>query len=108
MLKLNVNRTFNVPVPVVFVDEQGDEQTGEFKATFRILSETEAKVPENTGKRLLELVVQDIQELELVDQDGHSLQGQELKEAALADPTLSSALVSSYWDNAVKKPQPKT
>ncbi|MCU7885779.1 MAG: hypothetical protein KZQ82_16425 [Candidatus Thiodiazotropha sp. (ex Lucinoma annulata)] len=108
MLKLNINRTFNVPVPVVFVDEKGDEQTGEIRATYRILPETEAKNPENTGKRLLELVVQDVQELDLVDQDGQSLQGQELKKAALADPTLSSALVTSYWENAIKKPQPKT
>ncbi|MCU7877135.1 MAG: hypothetical protein KZQ84_10095 [Candidatus Thiodiazotropha sp. (ex Lucinoma borealis)] len=108
MLKLNVNRTFNVPVPVVFVDEKGDEQTGEFKATYQVMSEKDAKNPENTGKRLLELVVQDIQDLDLVDQDGQSLQGQELKDAALADPTLSTALVVAYWDNAAKKPQPKT
>ncbi|MCU7934112.1 MAG: hypothetical protein KZQ99_04435 [Candidatus Thiodiazotropha sp. (ex Dulcina madagascariensis)] len=108
MLKLNIDRTFQVPVPVSFVDENGTEQQGEFRATYRVLSETEAKAADNADKRLLEMVVVEVSELELVDKNGQVLQGRELLDAAQADPTLSSALVHTYWENAVKKPRPKT
>ncbi|MEW8624112.1 MAG: hypothetical protein AB2559_21260 [Candidatus Thiodiazotropha endolucinida] len=109
MLKLNTNRTFTVAVPVTYVDEDGKEQTGEFTATYRILSSIEAEHPDNTGKRLLEMVVVKIHDdLELFDKESQKLEGEDLKAAAIADPTLAGAMVAAYSDNAVKKPQPKT
>ncbi|MES9925996.1 MAG: hypothetical protein ABW152_18095 [Candidatus Thiodiazotropha endolucinida] len=109
MLKLNTNRTFTVPVPVTYVDEEGSEQTGKFTATYKILSGTEAEHPDNTGKRLLEMVVVKIHDdLELFDKESQKFEGEDLKAAAIADPTLAAAMVTAYWDNAVKKPKPKT
>lgn len=109
MLRLNTNRTFTVPVPVTYVDEEGGEQTGKFTATYKILSGTEAEHPDNTGKRLLEIVVVKVHDdLQLFDNEEQKLEGEDLKAAAIADPTLAHALVTTYWDNAIKKPKPET
>jgi len=105
MLKLNTNRTFTVPVPVAYVDEQGKDQNGAFGATFRILSQDEAA--DHPDKRLLDLVLVAVDDIELTDADGR-LTGSALLAACKADPTLSTALVSRYWECAVKKPQGPT
>ncbi|MEW8494237.1 MAG: hypothetical protein AB2604_10565 [Candidatus Thiodiazotropha taylori] len=107
MLKLNINRTFTVPVKVPYVGEDGESHEGEFTAKFKILPEAEAKKSENVGKRLLELVVVEVSDLELVDKDENAITGEALRAAAIGDPTLSSAMVQTYWENAAKKHQAK-
>lgn len=109
MLKLNTHRTFTVPVPVPYVDEEGKDQLGSFTTTFRILPGTEAEHPDNAGKSLLGMVVVQIHDdLELFDKDGQKLEGEDLKTAAFADPSIASSMVSTYRANAVKKPLPTT
>ncbi|HPE81001.1 MAG TPA: hypothetical protein PKZ35_13470 [Gammaproteobacteria bacterium] len=108
MLRLNINRTFTVPVPVTYVDEAGAEQHAKFSATFRVPSKDDLDARDNQGKLLLDLVLTGVREIELTDADGRGLEGDDLLAACKADHTLSTALVSAYWENAAKKPQPRT
>ncbi|MEW8545099.1 MAG: hypothetical protein AB2693_16365 [Candidatus Thiodiazotropha sp.] len=58
---------------------------------------------------MLEMVVEQIHDdLELFDKDNQKLEGEELRAAAIADPTISAAMVITYSDNAIKKPRPRT
>ena len=107
MLKLNVNRTFTVPVPVTYVDESGMDQHARFTATFRVPSHADTDKPENQGKRLLDLLLVAVCDIELTHDD-QVLEGKDLLLACKADHTLSTALITAYWENATKKPQPKT
>lgn len=108
MLKLQTNRTFTVPVPVTFTDEGGQFQDAQFKATYRMMSDKQAEDPENQGKRLLEMVLLSVDEIELSDDQGNVLQGDDLRTACLFDHTLATALTNAYWAHAAKKPRRAT
>lgn len=108
MLKLNVNRTFRVPVPVTWIDESGEERDGEFSATFRIPGRKTLEDTDNQGRLLLDVVLVAVHDLELRDEEGSALCDEDLRLACLADHTLATALTAAYWEHAAKKPRQAT
>ena len=109
-LRLNTHRTFPMAVNVDFLDDAGKPQKGSFGATFKILPTTELMDESNSEKRMLDLVLVSIKEdeLELIGADGQLLKGDELLEAAKADPTLANALIDAYNLGIAKKGRKRT
>ena len=103
MLKLNTTRTFPAPVTVHFLDEAGKSQKGTFNATFKVLPSDEITDNSNADKRLLDLVLVEVKDIELADQNGVALEGDALLEACKNDPAISAAMMSTYSDQLAKK-----
>lgn len=103
MLKLNTTRSFPAPVTVHFRDEEGKDQKGQFNAVFKIIPSDQLQSEENHEKRLLDLVLTSVSNIELADEDGQALQAGELLEACKNDPAISTALISAYSENVAKK-----
>lgn len=101
MFKVNTARTYPYPVSVTIIDENGQDQTGEFSATFKILPR-QKNLPDN----LLEKVLVKLEGLELTDGD-NVLEGKAMLEAAQKDPAISTALLNAYTESVLKKSQPK-
>ncbi len=107
MFKLNTRRTFKYPVQVTVFDGE-NEVSGKFTAEFKVLPTTELSAPENEGKRLLDLVLVNVHDVEVPGDDGQPLQGEALTEALKADPATSNALISAYQESITKKNRPRT
>jgi hypothetical protein len=103
MLKLNTSRSFPAPVTVHFRDEDGKDQKGQFNAVFKVIPADQLQSDANHEKRLLDLVLVSVSHIELADENGESLQGNELLEACKNDPAISTALMSTYSENVAKK-----
>lgn len=103
MLKLNTTRSFPAPVTVHFRDEDGKDQKGQMAAVFKVVSADELQSEANHEKRLLDLVLTEVSEIELIDENGDALQGNELLDACKNDPAISTALMSTYSENVAKK-----
>lgn len=102
MFKINTARTYPYPVSVTIIDENGQDQTGSFTATFKILPRQET-MPSN----LLEHVLVKLDGLELTDATGMVLEGEAMLVAAHKDPAISSALINAYTESVLKKNPPK-
>lgn len=107
MFKVNRNRTYQYPVTATVYDAEGKEQTGKFKAHFRVLPHDQAKeLPEDTT--LLDAVLTSVSEIEIGGEDGQPLAGNELLDAVKNDPALSAATVGAYHESIAKKNRPRT
>lgn len=98
MFKVNTARTFRYPVSVNIVDENGKDQSGKFTAVFKVLPRQETP-PDD----LLEQVLTGLEGIELADESGTVLEGQQALDAAIADPSISIALVDAYSEAVLKK-----
>lgn len=103
MFKVNVARTFPCPVTVNIVDENGKDQTGKFTATFKVLPRQD-----NPPADLLEQVLVGLDGIELSDENGTVLEGHEALGAAIADPSISIALIDAYSEAVLKKNRRKS
>lgn len=107
MFKLNTMRTYMYPVSVTIYD--GDKEvSGTFRAKFKVLPTTEIADSANRDKRLLDLVLVDVEDVEVDGKDGQALTGDELLEALKADPAASTALINAYQESITKKNRPRT
>ena len=103
MLKLNTTRSFPAPVTVHFRDEDGKDQKGQFNAVFKVISADQLQSEANHEKRLLDLVLVEVSEIELTDVSGDVLHGTELLDACKNDPSIATALMATYNENVAKK-----
>lgn len=103
MLKLNTHRTFPAPVTVHLRDDEGNESQGQFTAIFKILPTDKALDKEFSDKRLVDLVVVGVRDIELTGPEGEPLEGEALLEACRNDPAISAALVATYQEEVGKK-----
>lgn len=103
MLKLNTQRTFKTDVTVHGVDESGKSVKGTMAATFKVVSTDQLRAEENADKRLLDLVLKDVHDIELTGPEGNVLQGEALLEACKNDPAIGNALVNAYGHATTKK-----
>lgn len=104
-LKLNINRTYKHPVVVRYFDEDGKILTGSFTGEFKVLK------ADDFGKedtKLIDLVLRGVSGLELHDEHGNLLQGDDLLQAVKNDTDLASACIEAYNESAEKKRKPKT
>lgn len=106
MFKLNTRRTYRYPVSVTVFDGE-KEVTGKFTAEFKVAPSTDLTAPENEGKRLLDLVLVNVYDIEVPGADGNPLHGEALLDALKADPSASNALISSYQESITKKNRPR-
>lgn len=107
MFKVNRNRTYPYPVTATVYDETGKEQTGKFKAHFKVLPHNEAKeMPENIS--LLDAVLTGVSDIEIPGEDGQPLAGEALLNAVKNDPALSAATVGAYHESIAKKNRPRS
>ena len=104
-LKLNINRTYRHPVTVRFYNEQGNIQTGTFTGEFKVIKASQLKDDE---ARLIDLVLAGVDGIELTDEHGNALQGEELLSAVKNDTDLANACIEAYNESAEKKRKPKT
>jgi|SRR5690554_2440663 len=102
MFKLNTRRTYKYPVTVTVFDGE-KEESGKFTAVFKVLPNNQMQDPENADKRLLDLVLVDVEGVEVAGEDGQPLQGPELLSALKNDPSASLALVTAYQESVSKK-----
>lgn len=102
-LKLNVNRNYKHPVPVKYFSEEGKILSGSFTGTFRVLnSEALEKSKEEEG-RFIDLILVGVEGIELEDDNGNILEGDELLAAVKNDVDLANACVEAYEESAQKK-----
>lgn len=106
-VRLNTERSFWTPVPLAWLDPDGKQQEGSFRAKFRVMSGDELEAEDNQDKRLVDLVLLDLDELELVGDGGELLEGEALLEAAKMDPAIGAALLETYREANRKKPRRK-
>ena len=107
MFKLNPSRTYQYPVSVTIFDGE-KEHTGTFTATFKVLPNSALKDPSAADKRLLDLVLVDVEGVEVPDEDGKALVGDRLLSALKDDPSASTALIAAYQESITKKNRPRT
>ncbi len=103
MLKLNTTRTFPKDVTVPYFDEDGKKQKGKFTAIYKVVPTDELESEENKDKRLLDVVLHGVENLQLTDEDGRVLEGEELLRAAKLDPEIGGAMVITYREVVGKK-----
>ena len=102
MFTVNTGRTYKYPVPLTVYDENGKENSGKFKATFKIKSQDELRnMPADT--LLLDEVLKGIEDICLTDDEGKVLEGDDLLHAAINDPAISTALLTAYQESVTKK-----
>ncbi|NVF16225.1 hypothetical protein [Vreelandella maris] len=106
MFTVNVKRTYKYPVALTVYDEDGKENSGKFKATFKVVPEDELR---NSGAdvALLDQVLVGIEDICLKDGDGKTLEGDELLHAAKNDSAICAALQSAYQASIQKKNRPR-
>ena len=105
-LKLNVNRTFKHPIPVKFFDESGKVVSGSFNGVFNVLK---ASNFEDKETKLIDLILVAVDGIELVDEHGNQLVGDDLLQAVKDDSDLASACIEAYNEASEKKrTKPKT
>tara|TARA_R110002049_G_scaffold190570_2_gene359259 strand:+ start:23842 stop:24165 length:324 start_codon:yes stop_codon:yes gene_type:complete len=99
---VNTARTYKYPVALTVYDENGKENSGKFKATFKVKSQDELRnMPADT--LLLDEVLKDVEGICLTDEEGKTLEGEDLLKAAKNDPAISTALISAYNESNSKK-----
>lgn len=102
MYTVNVNRTYKYPVSLTVYDENGKENSGKFKATFKVKPQDEmSNLP--VGTLLLDEVLKGVEDIALTDDEGTVLKGDDLLHAAKNDPAISTALISAYNESISKK-----
>lgn len=106
-VKLNITRSFWVPINLRWRGDDDKWHTGQFRARFRVIPATDAQKEEYAEKRLLDVVLLEVADIELEDESGAALVGEALFAAAKDDPTISTTLVDAYWDSVAKKPTQK-
>ncbi|MEX2475067.1 hypothetical protein [Marinobacter sp.] len=107
MFSLNTQRSYKYPVTVTVFDGDKEHQ-GKFTATFKVLPHSQLSDPEKADKRLLDLVLVDVEGVEVAGEDGKPLQGEDLLRALKDDPAASLALISAYQESITKKNRPRT
>lgn len=106
MYTVNVNRTYKYPVPLTVYDENGKENSGKFKATFKVKPQDVLNnLP--AGTLLLDEVLKGVEDICLTDDEGNELKGDDLLHAAKNDPAISVALISAYNESISKKNRPR-
>ena len=103
-LKLNTTRTFKQTVNLRFLDEEGKIKTGTFTATFRNLLLKKEEV--ESQESLLDRVLVSIHGLELEDENGNILEGEDLITVAKMDMDIAEALVEAF-NAAIEKKRVK-
>ncbi|WP_176372159.1 hypothetical protein, partial [Halomonas citrativorans] len=95
-------RTYKFPVALTVYDENGKENTGKFKATFKVKPQNELRdMPADT--LLLDEVLKGVEDICLTDDEGKALEGDDLLHAAKNDPAISTALITAYQESVSKK-----
>ncbi|MDM8181255.1 hypothetical protein [Marinobacter salarius] len=107
MFKMNKNRCYQYPVSVTIFDGE-KEQTGRFTATFKVMPNSALRDESNADKRLLDLVLVNVEGVEVPGDDGKPLQGEALVETLKDDPSVSAAMVAAYQESITKKNRPRT
>ncbi|TVU88313.1 hypothetical protein [Vreelandella titanicae] len=106
MFTVNTTRTYKYPVSLTVYDENGKENSGKFKATFKVKPQDELRnMPADT--LLLDEVLKGVEDICLTDDDGKTLEGDDLLSAAKNDPAISTALISAYQESVSKKNRPR-
>lgn len=106
MFTVNVNRTYKYPVALTIYDEDGNELSGKFKATFQVIPEDEMR-DAGPDVALLDKVLVGVEEICLKGKDGRALEGEELLHAAKNDSAICAALQSAYHASIQKKNRPR-
>lgn len=102
MFTVNTGRTYKYPVALTVYDEDGKENSGKFKATFKVKPQDELRnLP--VDALLLDEVLVGLTEIRLTDGEGKVLEGDELLHAAKNDPAISTALIAAYNESVSKK-----
>ena len=99
-LKLNIERTYKHPVTVNHFDETGKMQTGSFVGVFRV---TKADDYKSEDKRLIDIILVGVEGLELLDEHGNALVGNDLLDAVRNDTELAMACIDAYNGSVEKK-----
>lgn len=99
-LKINVNRTFKIPVQVNYFDVNGNQVTGGFTAVFNALKISDLN---NKETRFIDTILAGVEGIELVDDFNNALTGDALLAAVKNDADLSSACVDAFNDSIQKK-----
>lgn len=102
MFKLNTKRTYKQSVPLTLVDESGKDQKGTFSATFRVTPNNETRELLDDAT-LLDRVLVSVSDIEVPDDEGKPLEGEELLSAVKNDPAAAFALINAYQDSIIKK-----
>lgn len=106
MFTVNVNRTYKYPVSLTIYDAEGKEESGKFKAIFKVVPENEMR-DAGPDVTLLDKVLVGVEEICLKDKDGKTLEGDELLNAAKNDSAICAALQSAYNASIQKKNRPR-
>ncbi|MGO2241134.1 MAG: hypothetical protein ACTH5D_05185 [Halomonas sp.] len=102
MFTVNTARSYKYPVALTVYDENGKENTGKFKATFKVKPQDELRdMPADT--LLLDEVLKGVEDIVLTDDEGNELKGDDLLKAAKNDPAISTALITAYQESISKK-----
>ncbi|WP_447926949.1 hypothetical protein [Vreelandella sp. EE27] len=102
MFKLNTARSYTYPVALTVYDEAGKEQTGKFKAKFKVVAQDKLReMPADT--LLLDQVLIGVDGIEVAGEDGKALEGDDLLHAVINDPAASNALLTAYQESVSKK-----
>lgn len=106
MFTVNTKRTYKYPVSLTVYDEHGKENSGKFKATFKVIPQNELRdLPADS--LLLDQVLVGVDDICLTDDEGKELAGEDKLHAAKNDPAISTALVNAYHESVSKKNRPR-
>lgn len=106
-LKLNINRTYKHPVTVRYFNEAGQIQTANFVGIFNVRKLNDFE--EGSDQRFIDLILAGVEGIEMTDEHGNALSGQELFDAVKNDLDLANACVEAYNEsNEKKRTKPKT
>lgn len=102
-LKMNTARTFDATVIVYHHDESGQSTKGTFGAKFKVVPFDKAK--EEAEASLIDLILVSVKEddLELTNEDGQRLVGDDLMHFIKNDPSISTAVMATYNESLTKK-----
>lgn len=102
MFTVNTARTYKFPVALTVYDENGKENSGKFKAVFKVKPQNELRdMPADT--LLLDEVLKGVEDIVLTNDEGKALEGDDLLQAAKNDPAISTALITAYQESISKK-----
>lgn len=99
-LKLNTQRIYRHPVPVSYYDESGKIVTGSFTGTFKVMTKGDM---DDKDARLIDKILIGVDDIELTDEHGNELQGEELLDAVKNDSDLAAACMEAYNGSIEKK-----
>ena len=100
MLTINTTRTYKQAITLSLLDEHGKEQTGSFKAIFRILPTSKLI---KSKKSLLDEVLVSVEDIRLLDDKNKPLEGDDLLVGVKDDRDLAVALIEAYNESITKK-----